>query len=841
MREYWDRSQPMRSDVETPVDGMGVVAELVDEAIVGLESDGTVRTTNSRFRILTGRPDSALVGSPLSSVVVESDADRLAAVVRALGTQDHGEQTTVGVSLRIGSDEPVACQLSLAVVSGTTTARREADLEIVGSIRPIDTADAELKRRASQQAAVAALGQRAVESDDLDELMAEATQLVAETLDCSYAKVLELDVDREELELRQGVGWQPRTVGTATVDSNANSQASYTLSTEEPVIVDDLDSETRFTGPELLTTHDVTSGMSVIIGNLDAPWGILGVHDTRHRQFTADDANFVQNMATVLTSAIDRHYRTHELQRYEQIIETVTDGVYTVDPQHRFSMVNTAFCELSGYSRDELVGSETSLLVDEEVRAEVSGLEAEMLAEPESAPTIEGELRTKSGDTLVVEAKFAMRRTDHSWERVAVVRDVSERKAHEHQLKIKQTKLAALAEVNTVVREITDAVLEQSTRAEIEQLVCDALAAFDAYRFAWIGEVDPRTQEIVPHAKANTQGYLDEISISTDPDDPMSRGPAGRAVETQQLQVSQDVFTDPLFEPWRPIAKQWDYRSVAVIPITHDGTLYGILGLYSDEADAFSAEKQAIIEQLGEIIGHAIVSVERKQALMSDAVSELEVEIRDVFSAVDGLDSFDGEIRFDRAIPVGGDTYLQYGSAPTEMRPMLNQLEAESEVCESATVLAESETELSFELRLSEPPVTSVVASVGGSVTDAVIHDNDLRMTVHLPQTVDMRQVLNRIQEQYPTVRPVARRQVSRSETTSEAVTCTWIDSLTDRQRASLEAAYFSGYFEWPRDSSGQDLAAAMDISPATFHQHLRAAERKLFTLLLGDSETSSR
>ncbi len=692
-----------------PANGSVVLAELVNEAVVGLDGEGRITMVNSRFEILTGSTQDELVGTPLRSVV-ESDGERLAAVLRSLRRRPRGEQTTLGIELPTGNGEAVACQLSVAVA--TPSDQAASAIELIGTVRPVDTAEAELRRRASQQAAVATLGQLALKADDLDQLMAEATRLVSETLDATYCKVLDLDADREQLLLRQGVGWRAGIVGSASVEANTNSQAGYTLSVEGPVIVEALDSEPRFSGPELLTTHDVTSGISVCIGSPDEPWGILGVHDRRRRSFSQDDANFVQSMANALASAIDNNRRTAELET-------------------------------------------------------------------------------------------------------------------------KRTKLAALAEVNTVVREVTDAVLNQSTRQEIEQVVCESLAAFEAYRFAWIGEINSRTNEIEPHVEAGTAGYLDEISISTEPSDPMSQGPAGRAVETQQLQVSQNVFADPDFVPWRDIAAEWDYQSVAAIPITHDGTLYGVLGLYSQATDAFAPEKQTIIEQLGEIVGHAIAAVERKQALMSNAVTELDVEIKTVFSAVE---EFADEIVLDRVISAGGGTYLQYGRTTPAMRPLLERFETTIDACESVTVLSESNGQIRFELQLSEPPITSIVADRGGLITDARIRDNNLRMTIQLPQSASVRSMVGWIQHVYPSARPVARRQVERADTTTEAITSHWTNMLTEKQQASLEAAYFAGFFEWPRDSSGQDLAEAMGVSPATFHQHLRVAEQKLFGVLFGDT-----
>jgi predicted DNA binding protein len=52
---------------------------------------------------------------------------------------------------------------------------------------------------------------------------------------------------------------------------------------------------------------------------------------------------------------------------------------------------------------------------------------------------------------------------------------------------------------------------------------------------------------------------------------------------------------------------------------------------------------------------------------------------------------------------------------------------------------------------------------------------------------------------------------------------------LTEKQRIALETAYYAGHFEWPRASTGEEVADKLDISPSTLAQHLRTAERKFF------------
>jgi PAS domain S-box-containing protein len=174
--------------------------------------------------------------------------------------------------------------------------------------------EAELQARAGQQAAIAALGQRALAGAHPEHLMAAAVRLVAETLDVEYAKVLELLPDDRALSLRAGVGWKPGLVGQATVPASRGSQAGYTLFAGRPVIVENLATETRFTGPALLVEHGVVSGLSVVIRDRRRPFGVLGAHTTRQRTFTQDDAHFLEAVANLLATGIARSRAEEELR-----------------------------------------------------------------------------------------------------------------------------------------------------------------------------------------------------------------------------------------------------------------------------------------------------------------------------------------------------------------------------------------------------------------------------------------------------------------------------------------------------------------------------------------------
>jgi PAS domain S-box-containing protein len=173
----------------------------------------------------------------------------------------------------------------------------------------------ELARQAHQQAAVADLGRRALAIPDLSRLMDEAVVLAAHTLNVEYSMILELLADGTALQLRAGVGWKAEAMGRASMGANSDSLAGYTLLANRPVIVDDLRTETRFTPAPLLLEHEVVSGMSVIIHGQTCPFGVLGVGTTRHDAFGDDDAHFLQAVATVLSTAIERKAFEEQLAR----------------------------------------------------------------------------------------------------------------------------------------------------------------------------------------------------------------------------------------------------------------------------------------------------------------------------------------------------------------------------------------------------------------------------------------------------------------------------------------------------------------------------------------------
>jgi len=313
-----------------------------------------------------------------------------------------------------------------------------------------DQGDEKTRERVRQQEAIANLGRQAVGGADLLALMRTVTELVAETLGVEFCEVLELLPGDEALLLRAGVGWQEGLVEQATVSAGTNSQAGYTLLCKEPVIVRDLRTEERFNGPPLLRDYGVVSGMSVIIGRSDRPFGVLGAHTAKARVFSRDDIHFLQAAANVLSQVIEHDRALEEIRRnvtwLERLIGTTQDAVLSIDRQGRVVLFNPAAERIFGYARGEVIGQKVNMLMAEPYATEHDEYIARYEKTGEARAI--GRIRTvtarrKNGEPFPIELSVTEIAVDQDVHYAAFIRDISEKTRLQGQL-LESERLAAI-------------------------------------------------------------------------------------------------------------------------------------------------------------------------------------------------------------------------------------------------------------------------------------------------------------------------------------------------------------------------------------------------------------
>jgi diguanylate cyclase (GGDEF)-like protein len=176
---------------------------------------------------------------------------------------------------------------------------------------------------ATQQAAVAELGRRALSDLGLEAVLSQAVGIVGATLETEFASVLELVPGGRSFVLRAATGWPDDLIGTFTLPNAPDSHAGYAIAIGRPVVIGDFATETRLSRPRVLEEAGVMSGISVVIGDPAAPYGTLNAHSSAPRKYDDEDVRFLASVATVLAAAVDRH-RTEETLRHRALHDPLT-------------------------------------------------------------------------------------------------------------------------------------------------------------------------------------------------------------------------------------------------------------------------------------------------------------------------------------------------------------------------------------------------------------------------------------------------------------------------------------------------------------------------------------
>ena len=337
-------------------------------------------------------------------------------------------------------------ELKKIVELGVHRLRSDADrlmlvTELKNEIVERHRIEKELEMRVRQQDAIALLGHNALSQASPIELMNKAVSIIADTLNNEFCKVLKLLPDGNNMLLLTGVGWKDGLVGHAVIDAKLNSQAGYTLKSSKPVVVYDLNTETRFSGPELLHEHKVISGISIVIPGENGPWGVLGTHSTQHKTFTKNDVNFLHSISNLLANAIARKNIEDTLieseEKYRKLIETAQDAI-VCDENGIITIWNKSAERIFGYSMSEIIGKPVSTIIPERHNEQhMQGMkrfqESDMTKIMDKVTEISG--KAKDGTEFPIEMSLSCQKTNNGrYSFTGIIRDITSQKKAKEQL-----------------------------------------------------------------------------------------------------------------------------------------------------------------------------------------------------------------------------------------------------------------------------------------------------------------------------------------------------------------------------------------------------------------------
>ncbi|MFO7834999.1 MAG: PAS domain S-box protein [Halohasta sp.] len=296
-------------------------------------------------------------------------------------------------------------------------------------------------------------------------------------------------------------------------------------------------------------------------------------------------------IAVVWTSRPQTDAVVDEVERYEGILETVSDGVYALDPAGRFTYVNRGLADLTGYSRSELLGSHVSIFksdrtvdrAERALREEIRRVREDPPAEAELS--LDLEIETADGRTIPCTDHIALLRFDEEFRgSVGTLRDISAQQERER----------TLSGLLTVTR----ALMVAETTGEVADLVVEAVSEVLGYDRAIVHLFDEDVGALHPEAATEVVDREVETLQTAVP----GEGPIGSVFESGTADVYDPA--DAAGSAYR------DTEALLCVPLGEYGTL-----TVGAEDGGFSESDRQLVQLLTANAEEALNRTQRRQTL----------------------------------------------------------------------------------------------------------------------------------------------------------------------------------------------------------------------------------
>ncbi|WP_331232662.1 bacterio-opsin activator domain-containing protein [Natronorarus salvus] len=512
----------------------------------------------------------------------------------------------------------------------------------------------------------------------------------------------------------------------------------------------------------------------------------------------------------------------------ERAVERAPVGVTIADarePDNPLVYVNDAFERITGYPREEVLGTNCRFLQGEESDPGKVRAMREAIAAGHGV-TVELRNYRKGGEPFWNRVEIAplFDGEDELTHFVGFQSDVTARKEAEAEVERRVEEVSRerealsylLDRVSGLLGDVTGILVRATEREDVERAVCERLTASDAYATAWIGERDARTGAIDPRAWSGSE-KPDGVD---DPDHPVARA----LTDGERLFLER---ADPEFS-----APDGSFSSLAVVPLVHADLEHGVLVLYDDEEGTFDDREAVIVESIGRALAGTLSAAANARVLAADNVIELEFVLADDALPFVALSTeADCRLQYEGSVPGTDGTQSLFFTVEGIPPERVLAFARDRDDLEATLQTEQDETSL-VEFRVASPSIVEALADRGARTLSIEIAGGEATITV---ETVpgSPRSIAAWLTGAYDRADLVAYHERERPPRTREEHRDTLEERLTDRQLMALQRAFLSGYYDANRTTSGDDIAASMGIGRSTFHQHLRAAERKLVSEFL--------
>ena len=188
------------------------------------------------------------------------------------------------------------------------------------------------------------------------------------------------------------------------------------------------------------------------------------------------------------------------------------------------------------------------------------------------------------------------------------------RKAHDELDRKVRERTQELSRVNhtlLMISECNQTLVRVRDENELTSEICRVVVGIGGYLSAWVGYVEDSDAGRFLRLAASNGLDPDYLAAAVPSMSGEEEGnPAGRCLETGELQIVQDYSDDA--QPaaaWRLEALRRGIRSSITLPLTCSGIVFGSLSIYSEKSDYFDESQVALMRELADDLAFRITAL----------------------------------------------------------------------------------------------------------------------------------------------------------------------------------------------------------------------------------------